>query len=272
MEQTAPVPIRLQARFYGIKRLIASIMCHPLVGKVISAVLRDRIPSSGCVINTDSEAVAPSIKAALFWGIYESAEVRFVKEYLRGDLDVVELGSSLGVVSCQILRKLEPGSRLVCVEANPHLLGMLRENLKQLSDGHDVTVVHGAVANASNDTSSVHLVLGADSTSSRVVTDDELEEVLSVPALTLSGILRDNHIDRNFSLVSDIEGAETSFIESDDTALRRCEQLLIELHETSLDGKTVSVDRLRRRLEETHGFMMRASHGPVCFFEKVPCP
>lgn len=271
MEQPALAPIRLQARFFRLKRLIAGIMCHPLVGKVISAILRNRIPSDGCVINTDSDAIAPSLKAALFWGIYESAEVRFVKEYLRSDLDVVELGSSLGVVSCQILRKLKPGARLVCVEANPHLLGTLQENLKQLSSGHDVSVVHGAVTNPSNGLS-VQIVLGADSTASHVIEDNGVQEGVPVPALTLSNILRDNQIAGSFSLVSDIEGAEVCFIENDSVALRQCEQVLIELHETSWAGHTVSVDRLRRRLEEVHGFMMRASHGPVCFFERVSRP
>lgn len=266
--QPTSTPIRLQARFFRVKRVIAAIMCHPLVGKVISIIFRNRIPSDDCVINTDSDAVAPSLKAALFWGIYESAEVRFVKEYLRGDLDVVELGSSLGVVSCQILRKLKPGARLICVEANPHLLGILRENLKQLSSDHDVQVIHGAVTNPSNGPS-VQILLGADSTASHVVEDDGFQEGVTVPSLTLSGILRDNQIAGNFSLVSDIEGAEVCFIEDDELALRRCEQVLIELHQTSWAGQVVSVDRLRRRLEEAHGFMMRTSHGPVCLFERV---
>jgi FkbM family methyltransferase len=271
MSQPPSETIRLRARFFGIKRLIAGIMCHPLVGRLISIVFRNRIPSRGCVINTDCEAVTPSLKAALFWGLYESSEVRFVKEYLRNDLDVIELGSSLGVVSCQILRKLKPGLRLVCVEANPHLLKTLRQNLEQQSSGHDVTVVHGAVANPSSDNSSVHFALAVDSTASHVASDDGPLEAVSVPALTLSEILRANHIDRSFSLVSDIEGAETSFIESDDVALRRCEQILIELHETSLDGKAISVDRLRQRLEEAHGFILRHSYGPVCLFERVSC-
>ena len=201
MEQVEPPPIRLQARFFGVKRVIAGIICHPLVGRLLSATFRDQIPSRGCVINTNSDAVVPSQKAALFWGIYESAEVRFVKEYLRGDLDVVELGSSLGVVSCQILRKLRPGSRLVCVEANPHLLGILRKNLERHSDGHNVTVIHGAVAKPSNGDSSVHLILGEDNTASHVAADSAAKETVVVPSLKLSEILRDNHIDKNFSLV-----------------------------------------------------------------------
>jgi len=130
-------------------------------------------------------------------------------------------------------------------------------------------VVHGAVANPSNGLS-VQIVLGADSTASRVVEDKGFQGSVPVPALTLSDILRDNRITGRFSLVSDIEGAEVCFVENDAVALRRCEQVLIELHETSWAGQTVSVDRLRLRLEEAHGFVMRANHGPVCLFERGP--
>src|ERR1700730_12780210 len=100
MEQAeVSTPIRLRAPLFSVKRVIARIICHPLIGRIISLVFRDRIPSRGSLIHTKDKAVVPSVKAALFWGLYESAEVRFVKEFLRSDLDVIELGSSLGVVT-----------------------------------------------------------------------------------------------------------------------------------------------------------------------------
>lgn len=261
-------PIRLRAPFYSVKQFIARAICHPLIGRVISIVFRDRIPSYGSVIHTRDRAVVPAVKAALFWGIYESAEVRFVNEYLRKDLDVVELGSSLGVVTSQILLKLEPERRVVCVEANPHLLETLRKNIAANGKGRQASVVHGAITEVSSSGQSVSLATGRDNTVSLISGSAASDDTLLVPAFALSAILKKERIEGDFALVSDIEGAEASFIEGDDGVLARCRQLIIELHETHWHGTDVTVERFRSLLEQRHGFRLRASHGPVCVFEK----
>jgi len=269
MEQLeASTPIRLQARFFGLKSLVTRTICHPLVGRALSATFRDRIPSRGGAMDTKSSAITPALKAALFWRIYESAEIRFVRKYLRGNVDVIELGSGLGVVSCQILGKLEPESRLVCVEANPNLLKVLNKNLTQHSNGRQFKVVHGAIANPAGDESFVPLMLADDLTASCIGSDNGHNGSIQVPALRLSNILRSHHLNRGFALVSDIEGAEVCFIEADEGVLCHCEQLIIELHETAWRGASVSVDRLRNVLEQRHGFKLRDHYGPVCLFEK----
>ncbi len=261
-------PIRLRAPFYSVKRFIARVICHPLIGRIISIVFRDLIPSRGSVIHTRDRAVVPTVKAALFWGLYESAEVRFVRDYLRMDLDVVELGSSLGVVTSQILQKVEPDCRVVCVEANPHLLRTLRKNIEANGKGRKATVVHGAIAEVSKSGDSVRLSVGEDNTVSRISGGAGSQETLLVPAFALSTILQREGINGDFALVSDIEGAEASFIEGDDGALGRCQQLIIELHDTHWQGTAVTIDRFRSVLEQLHGFRLRASHGPVCVFER----
>src|SRR2546423_14009346 len=105
-----------------LKVSMARALCHPIVGRVLGATLRNRIHAGGFGVDTSDPAIAPRVKASLFWGFYESAEIRFVRQYLRRDCDAVELGSSLGVVSCNVRRRLMPRRRLVCVEANPRLL------------------------------------------------------------------------------------------------------------------------------------------------------
>jgi FkbM family methyltransferase len=258
----------LRAPFYSVKRFIARAICNPVIGRLISNIFRDLIPSHGSVIHTHNQAILPTVKAALFWGLYESAEVRFVREYLRKDLDVVELGSSLGVVTSQILQKLEPGRRVVCVEASPHLLETLRKNIAENGKGREASVVHGAIAEMPKSGKSVSLSIGEDNTVSRVSDSGGSNDGVLVPAFTLSDILQQEYIEGDFALVSDIEGAEAGFIESDGDALGRCLQLIIELHETHWHGEVVTVDRLRSVLERLHGFRLRANHGPVCVFEK----
>jgi FkbM family methyltransferase len=265
-------PIRLRGSFFSAKRIIARGMCHPYVGRLISMVFRDRIPSRGHVIYTSHPAVIPSVKASLFWGIYESAEVRFVRDYLRKDLDVIELGCSLGVVTCQILEKLEPSRRVVCVEANAYLLETLQKNVEKNFEGRRVTIVQGAISDPQEKGTSINFALRDDNTLSQIALDSNSKDSVQVPALTLSQLLSDNRVEGDFVLVSDIEGAEVNFIENDQDSLLKCQQIIIELHETHWNGHGVTVNQLRQRLEQVHGYQLRANYGPVCVFERTTAP
>jgi FkbM family methyltransferase len=259
-------PIRLRAPLFSLKQTVARVLCNPLVGRFLSVVFRDRIPSFGIRVVTSNKAIIPSVKASLFWRIYESAEIRFVKKYLRPDLDAIELGSSIGAVTAQILQVLDRGCRLVCVEANPYLTDALRQNIQQNADGKEVRIIYGAIADENAVGSSVNLFLGTDNTVSQ--TTNETPTSVPVPALSLTSILHTAGIEADFSLISDIEGAEINFILKDAGALRNCRQLIIELHETRLNSTIFTVEHLRTLLEKTHGFRMISNHGPVCVFEK----
>jgi FkbM family methyltransferase len=259
--------IQLRAPLFSTKRFIAGVLCHPYVGNVISLMFRDRIPSHGFRIDTAHNVVEPWVKASLFWGIYESAEVRFVKRHLRPDLDVVELGGSLGVITSQISLKLKPQRRIVCVEANPFLLNTLQKNIDRNCNGRNVTIVHGAIADNGTKCEFINLAMGEDNTDSHI-TDYVLPNSVRVPALTLKTVLETQGIVQDFALVSDVEGAEANFIENDDGALRRCQQIIIELHETDWKGTLLTAEYLRSRLESLHGFQLVESYGPVCVFER----
>src|SRR4051794_25130001 len=109
---------------------VARVLCSTPVGQLISLLGRNVVRSDSSSIRVASPFVKPSTKAALFWGFYESAERRFVTRYLRRDLDVVELGGSIGVVSSLIASRLEGHARLISVEANPGLIDVLSSNVR----------------------------------------------------------------------------------------------------------------------------------------------
>ena len=257
----------LRARFYTLKRIAARILCNPVAGRLISAAFRDQVPSRGVRVDTSSPSVLPSTKAALFWGIYESAEARFVQSYLRRDLDVVELGSSLGVISAQIARRLGPSGTLICVEANPHLIGVIEKNVRRNCALARNRIVHGALSyDRGEKRSHVAFAIDADNTASSLAGGGVGGEVVQVPALTLGELLNEHGVGE-YTLVSDVEGAEIGFIENDGE-LSRCRQLIIELHEADWGGRHFTVEEMRETLERRHGFRTRARHGPVFVFEK----
>src|SRR5690349_5654721 len=83
----------------SLKALVARLLCNALTGRLIAAMHRDRIPFGRLTIDTAHGVISARTKARIFFGIYESAEVRCIRTRLRNDLDVVELGSSIGVLS-----------------------------------------------------------------------------------------------------------------------------------------------------------------------------
>lgn len=245
-----------------IKRVVAGIVCHPLVGVVIAFFFRDRIPYRGMRIHTTGEVVGDSAKASIFWGIYESAEARFIRRHLCTRRDVVELGASLGVISSLIARKLAPGYRLICVEANPGIIPLLRQNIAVNAPRAAVSVLGGAIDYelSAGDTAVLH-VGGAHTTTRLLTPGDVTGSRLPTQAVHLRDLLRSMHIER-YTLVADIEGAEAGLLMDDAESLSGCEQMIVELHATSWKGTPMSVEHMLGRLQGM-GFCVTASRGPV---------
>ncbi len=76
-----------------------------------------------CVFRSDEQS-----RHLLLEGIYEEKERFASKRYIRRDVPVIELGGSLGVVSCLLNRRQRFPDHHVVVEANPANLLMLIEN------------------------------------------------------------------------------------------------------------------------------------------------
>lgn len=245
------------------KVLVAAALCRPPIGRLIAKRFENRIPNRGCVIEVDDAGVAASTAASLFFGFYESAEIRMVQRYLPRNVDVVELGASLGAVSAQIARRLAPGWRLVCVEANAALLPLLRRNVHANAPHAALTVVHGALDYSSSDATAA-FVVAAENVFSRLAEPGEEARAVHVPRVTLSALLEHHRI-ADYVLVSDVEGAEAGLLERDKTALRRCRMIVAELHATSFARRRVGVEDLVRDVEAL-GFTVVARHGPVGVF------
>lgn len=246
-----------------LKALLASVLCQAWIGRLLRTVFGAQLPSlrfRGLRIDVRTPAVAPQTVAQIFWGIYESAELRFVERHLRSDLDVVELGASLGVVSSAIARRLQPGRRLVCLEANPDLVDSIRANVGANAPGVRIDVLNGALAYGSD---SVGFVTGATNIAGHLggAADAEAGQ-RRVPALGLGELLRRESIER-YALVCDIEGAEAALLHEDAAALAGCEQILIELHQTEYRGRRLAVEDLLARLRDELDFDVVEGIGPV---------
>jgi FkbM family methyltransferase len=251
-----------------IKWRIEDALCNPVFGWLFRVACHDRIRCRDFIVDVRSDMVTLSTVARLFWGFYEGYELEFIRRFLERDVDVIELGSSLGVTSCSIRRILENKRKLVCVEANPNLISILRLNLALNFPGRHMPIVNAAI-DSTKGRSEVEIELNRNSLFSKLAADpDSARPTCVVPTTTLSRLIRDHEIG-DYALVCDIEGAEAGIIMCNQVDLGRCRQVIIELHSMVLDGLTVSVEQLSETLQRRHGFRLRARRGHVFVFERA---
>ena len=247
-----------------IKVRLGQALSNPVLGSVISFASRNRIRSKGVVIDTSLPAYTSVIKARLAFGIYESAEIRFIRKYLRGCSRVLELGASLGVTTAHILDVVAPGAEVVCVEANPNLLAALQATTAAPAKraGAQVKTIHGAVPPDPHiPSATVLLTLGSSHLGSQVRPDGaaDPERHMRVPTVDLTEVAREWV---NYALVCDIEGAEAALIKSAQPVLTAASRLIIELHDTAYKGAIVTVADMREVLLSM-GFALVAEKGRV---------
>lgn len=244
----------------ALKKIMVKLLTSPLMGWFIQVMTRDQIKFQNVLIHTGYPQINTYVKALLFWGLYEKQEARFIRQYLPSNLPVIELGASIGAISCITARKVAP-QLVYSIEANPSLIPIIENNLKQ--NGLD----NGKVLNlAVGKTEEIFFIPGSDNTVGTISEYDHNDSVV-VKCLSLSGILSILNIDK-FNLVCDIEGSEIDFLFRDSDSLVNCESLIIELHDAHCDGILYSVDQMKEKIRSL-GFLIMDEHGPVIVGSRI---
>lgn len=253
----------VKARWGRTKRLLASLLAGDVAGRCLGLLFGDTIPFHGLRIDVD-ETIPPRNRAALFWGLYESAECRFIRAHLSPRLPVLECGAGIGAVSSVIAQVLEPGQALVCVEGNPRLVALLRRNLARHAGHLVVDVVEGAVGYGAE---TLDFLVLRDNLCSRGAGATDTGAVTRVRCVTPSTLVARPGWESGWQLVADVEGAEAALLARDEALWPACRRMLIELHDTVLDGTALRVDDLVA-LAGGRGFRAVARYGDVFVFER----
>lgn len=250
-----------------VKRLVFNLLVNDFTGKLICKLYNRKIPNirmSNHAVQFPEGATTYRMAASIFWGFYESAEVRLIGKYVKANANVVELGGSIGIVSSHIISRLSNQSKMVVVEANQKLIPAILNNLKLFNAAGSVSaqVLHNAI---SYDSSSIFLYTADNNNTSSSINSEG--KGVEVNCLSLNSILETNAID-TFTLVCDIEGAEVSVIVNDEAALAKCGVLIMEVHHTEYKGLTYSQDDIIELLK-TKGFNLLERDGHVVAMQNL---
>ena len=243
-----------------LKVKIANLLTSPVLGKIIATILNDKLPYHGLIIDTADSNITPNTKAMIFWRLYESAEYRYINQYLPKNLPVVELGSSIGIISA-VIKRLINENLLICVEANPNLIHTLKNNLRYLSNYfiENYAIDYSCEMVEFNITSSnLESKIGKHKSSKTKI------RPLNVQTIQLNKIIEKYQLEQ-YALVSDIEGAEIQILLKEN--LKNCLCGIFELHTTEFENQRYSIADMKN-LIKNKGFKIIADAGNVIVFQK----
>lgn len=243
-----------------LKVVAGAVVANFITGRLIAFAFKQRIPFYDTVIDVADPLITNHAKASIFWRLYEKHEVRFAKKYLSPDEDIIELGSSIGVIG-SIISQIQKSGRFISVEANPALIGANQKNLA-INRKANYILINKAIDYFNK---TVSFALDNSTLDGKITRGETHAPVITVDTITLNEICTDNNITR-YTLISDIEGAEITFLLHDAEALNKCNKMIIELHDTEYNGKTYTVDDMVQ-LIIGHNFEITDQYSPVFVFQ-----
>jgi len=237
----------------SIKKILVYFLVNGFFGKAIKS-LNLRWNLFGGVFNY---SLVSDIEAAkIFWGIWESAEIRFSKRFANTNI-IVELGSSIGVTLC-VLSNIRSQTKFICIEASSENFKKLSLLKKSLSNKNEYILINKAVAYGVE-----NIGFEFSTTTGSKINKSLTNNNFLIPAITLNQILINNNISEEYTLITDIEGAEADIFFKDKAALKNCSCIIAELENT----KNYSIDDQIQRLTGL-GFSIIERYGSVVVMQR----
>ena len=257
-----------------LKRKIANLITRDYIGNLIAKVYRNKIPGShGIFVDTSNKKINGRVKASIFWGVYESAEMRFINKHLPQNCDVIELGGSIGVISALILKKINKDQQMIVVEADTQLLPSIIDNINLNNNKVNFKILNGVISYENNDEDGNATFFDSEyNTSGSKYSPKDLDiglKVISLPALTLRSIVKQNNLGE-FVLVSDIEGAESELLKYDKDVLSKCGLIFIELHNINVNEEQINITFMVEQIKSLGYEVLDSDGSAVYVFKKKP--
>jgi FkbM family methyltransferase len=200
-----------------------------VIGKLVE-LFGNKITIQGTTLSVDNPLVTTRHKSSLYFGIYEISERKLARRYIYPSLPIVEIGGSIGGVSCIANKLLVNPSDHVVVECNPLVLPTLERN-KNLNKCK-FAIEPFALAYGSD---TISFGIDMDHFMSGGLTRADGKQV-TVQTITLKRIL-DKYGFKTINLISDSEGGEVEMVDHEPDLLRQhVKCLILETHE-QLRGK-----------------------------------
>lgn len=240
-----------------LKAIILRFLLSRISGRLVQTFFKKTLLGA----KFDFRLVDPISAAKIYFGIWESAEIRLAKKYISKNDVVLELGSSVGVMLSTIVSNVLI-KKYIAVEASPTAIKILDKVIKNLGN-QDIFLVQAAISYSNEDFVNFSETSFTGSRLSYLTKGSSSECIQKCQAVTLSDLLqKENILNTEYVLVTDIEGAEADIFVNDKVALECCKKIICELDET----EKYSVKEQMAEIEKC-GFALKEYYGNVFVYE-----
>jgi FkbM family methyltransferase len=213
--------VDLLARFRSRARLPVTPEGPPPPSPVASFEGHKFYPNRGVLLPVVPGVTSDGIAACIRAGDYESAEAGELDGLIQPGEVILEIGAGCGFISAYCAKKADVVS-VVCVEANPRLIDVIR--LTHRANDVSVVVHHELLGRQDGETD---FYLNKDFWASG--THSFLGEAIRVPVTSFQKRLDEI---RPTMLIIDIEGGEETLFEATD--LTGVKKIMVELHQNTI--------------------------------------
>jgi FkbM family methyltransferase len=189
-----------------------------------------RFRADGCEFEIPRHLTSQAYRACFLGNSYEADERDLIRQYIRTEDSVLEIGACLGIVSCVTNKLLHDKRRHVVIEGNPFCIPVIERNreINQCS----FTVENFALSNQSNVTFYLHPIYIVGDTTQR-----ESNRPVNVPGKTLVDLAAGYG---PFSaLIMDVEGSELEAFKAAEELLKGFRVVIVELHPWAIGEEKV---------------------------------
>jgi len=157
-----------------------------------------------------SQTFPEDVWPALVSGEYECQERQMIKQYLKPESPIIELGGGLGVITCIANSRLKRPRKHIVVEASSESVSTIKANVAR--NNCEIEIINAAIAYGSKD---VTFWVNSDVPYSNGLTPVRASsKQITVPAITLAALF-EGHPLNDCTLLCDIEGGEYEMIKND---------------------------------------------------------
>ncbi len=239
-----------------LKTIIVKTLTNKFFGKIIKIINPKKNLLGGIF---DYKNVSHKEAAEIFFGFWESSEIRFAMEYAKSNT-IIELGSSVGVM-LGVLANKRQNTNFICVEASPINFKKLLKLKTILPDNfNNYEFINKAIYYGSDHVEFKHL----STKGSRTVINNASKNTIQLPCITLNAIINDYEIKEDYTLITDIEGDEASIFFNDSIALNLCKNIIAEIDDSPLATAKEQISQLQKI-----GFIIAEQYGRVYVFTKT---
>ena len=203
-------------------RCVSHGFCSLQLDKVDIYSDDDYIVSQGFLCKKHPQVISPTVLRCLKAQVYEEAERCICMTTVAPGERIVELGAGLGFMSTLICKHFDVAS-YVCLEANPHLVPVIRQH-HFLNRVHSCKVINAVATSQPITQKTCNFYIHKDFWASSL-TPGEHVDVAEVPVLDFHELLQR---EAPTYLICDIEGGEWDLFDGVD--LRSVKKICLELH------------------------------------------